>query len=175
MAPPHQSENSAPATVTTVDVTAARDLIAAAGGHRYLDVRTEEELSKLGHLVEVDRSINVPYMFIPSQGCRVKNAQFVEQVASLFTKEEHVVVGCQSGKRSEQACVDLQAAVCMGSRTSRTWEAATLPGSTMGSPSTTAPTNRRRQAKTPSMQAAAAQAQPSKLQSPIQSEINKMK
>ncbi|KAG2655320.1 hypothetical protein PVAP13_1KG003601 [Panicum virgatum] len=111
MAPPHQSENSAPATVTTVDVTAARDLIAAAGGHRYLDVRTEEELSKLGHLVEVDRSINVPYMFIPSQaGCRVKNAQFVEQVASLFTKEEHVVVGCQSGKRSEQACVDLQAA-----------------------------------------------------------------
>ena len=62
MAPPHQSENSAPATATTVD------LIAAAGGHRYLDVRTEEELSKLGHLVEVDRSINVPYMFIPSQG-----------------------------------------------------------------------------------------------------------
>jgi len=51
MAPPHQSENSAPATVTTVDVTAARDLIAAAGGCRYLDVRTEEELSKLGHLV----------------------------------------------------------------------------------------------------------------------------
>ncbi|XP_039778184.1 thiosulfate sulfurtransferase 16, chloroplastic-like isoform X1 [Panicum virgatum] len=116
MAPPHQSENSAPATVTTVDVTAARDLIAAAGGHRYLDVRTEEELSKLGHLVEVDRSINVPYMFIPSQGCRVKNAQFVEQVASLFTKEEHVVVGCQSGKRSEQACVDLQAAVWVQER-----------------------------------------------------------
>lgn len=69
MAPPHETENSsAPATVTTVDVTAARDLIAAAGGCRYLDVRTEEELSKLGHLVEVDRSINVPYMFIPSQG-----------------------------------------------------------------------------------------------------------
>jgi len=43
-------------------------------------------------------------------GGRVKNAQFVEQVASLFTKEELVVVGCQSGKRSEQACVDLQAA-----------------------------------------------------------------
>ncbi|KAG2647885.1 hypothetical protein PVAP13_1NG000400 [Panicum virgatum] len=111
MAPPHETENSsAPATVTTVDVTAARDLIAAAGGHRYLDVRTEEELSKLGHLVEVDRSINVPYMFITPEGGRVKNAQFVEQVASLFTKEEHVVVGCQSGKRSEQACVDLQAA-----------------------------------------------------------------
>jgi hypothetical protein len=72
MAPPHQTEScsgsSAPATVTTVDVTAARDLIAAGGGHRYLDVRTEEELSKLGHLVEVNRCINVPYMFITSQG-----------------------------------------------------------------------------------------------------------
>ena len=73
MAPPHQSENSAPATVTTVDVTAARDLIAAAGGHRYLDVRTEEELSKLGHLVEVDRSINVPYMFITPEGKHQSN------------------------------------------------------------------------------------------------------
>jgi len=73
MAPPHQSENSAPATVTTVDVTAARDLIAAAGGHRYLDVRTEEELSKLGHLVEVDKSINVPYMFITPEGKHQSN------------------------------------------------------------------------------------------------------
>jgi len=73
---------------------------------------------------------------MPGEECSV-----VEQVASLFTKEEHVVVvgrihlfiyifhscssknnnntqannvnlqGCQSGKRSEQACVDLQAAV----------------------------------------------------------------
>ena len=158
-------------------------------------------------------------------GCRVENAQFVEQVASLFTKEELVVVvgrihlficifhscssknnnntqannvnlqGCQSGKRSEQACVDLQAAVCMYVRTygqRETAECLPLPAGVqerqehgrrlpclappwMGSPSTTAPTNRRRQAKTPSMQAAAAQAQPSKLQSPIQSDINKMK
>ncbi|KAL6629671.1 hypothetical protein ACP70R_029436 [Stipagrostis hirtigluma subsp. patula] len=106
MAPPHDGCSSeSPATVvTTVDVTAARDLIASAG-HRYLDVRTEEELSK-GHL---ENSLNVPYMFITPQG-REKNPAFVEQVASLFTKEEHVVVGCQSGKRSELACIDLQAA-----------------------------------------------------------------
>ncbi|RCV04440.1 hypothetical protein SETIT_1G002000v2 [Setaria italica] len=97
-------------SVVTVDVTAARELMAPAGGHRYLDVRTEEELSRLGHLVELDRSLNVPYMFTTPQGGREKNAHFLEQVASLFTKDEHVLVGCQSGKRSELACLDLQAA-----------------------------------------------------------------
>ncbi|CAN6242671.1 unnamed protein product [Urochloa humidicola] len=129
MAPPNQTDccgGSSESVATTVDVAAARELISPAGGHRYLDVRTEEELSKLGHLVEVDSSTNVPYMFITPQGnhhpssiifhflflsgSRVKNPQFVEQVASLFTKDEQVVVGCQSGKRSELACTDLQAA-----------------------------------------------------------------
>ncbi|CAN6227145.1 unnamed protein product [Urochloa humidicola] len=114
MAPPNQTDccgGSSESVVTTVEVAAARELISPAGGHRYLDVRTEEELSRLGHLVEVDSSLNVPYMFItPQAGSRVKNPQFVEQVASLFTKDEQVVVGCQSGKRSELACIDLQAA-----------------------------------------------------------------
>ncbi|XP_062224665.1 uncharacterized protein LOC133923279 [Phragmites australis] len=106
--PPHESDGSSPAAeipaVVTADVTAARDLVTSAG-HRYLDVRTEEELSK-GHL---ENTLNVPYMFITPQG-RMKNPAFVERVASLFTKQEHVVVGCQSGKRSELACIDLQAA-----------------------------------------------------------------
>jgi hypothetical protein len=133
--------------VTTVDVTAARELMAAGGGgHRFLDVRTEEELARLGHLVEPDRSLNVPYMLAAPQGGgggRVKNAHFLEQVASLLTKDDHILVvralllacllaffflllskqvvicctlrtalqGCQSGKRSELACLDLQAAV----------------------------------------------------------------
>ncbi|CAN6271089.1 unnamed protein product [Urochloa humidicola] len=96
MAPPNQTDccgGSSESVATTVDVAAARELISPAGGHRYLDVRTEEELSKLGHLVEVDSSTNVPYMFItPQAGSRVKNPQFVEQVASLFTKDEQVVV-----------------------------------------------------------------------------------
>jgi hypothetical protein len=75
--------------------------------------RTEEELSK-GHL---ENSLNVPYMFITQQGkhlaapsidsvtkltttygCRLagreNNPLFLEQVASLFNKEEHVVVVC---------------------------------------------------------------------------------
>jgi hypothetical protein len=80
--------------VTTVDVTAARELMAAGGGgHRFLDVRTEEELARLGHLVEPDRSLNVPYMFAaPQGGGRVKNAHFLEQVASLLTKDDHILV-----------------------------------------------------------------------------------
>uniref|UniRef100_A0A0A8ZF57 Rhodanese domain-containing protein n=1 Tax=Arundo donax TaxID=35708 RepID=A0A0A8ZF57_ARUDO len=90
MAPPHESSSASPAVsaaaVATVDVTAARDLVAS-GGHRYLDVRTEEELGK-GHL---QNSLNVPYMFIAPQG-REKNPLFVEQVASLFNKEDLVVV-----------------------------------------------------------------------------------
>ncbi|CAD6341994.1 unnamed protein product [Miscanthus lutarioriparius] len=110
--PPHEPDNCGSEAAPAVDVTAARDLIiSSAGGHRYLDVRTEEELAKLGHLVEPQSSLNVPYMFITPEGSRVKNVQFVEQVASLLTsKEEPVLVGCQSGKRSELACIDLQAA-----------------------------------------------------------------
>ncbi|GJM89947.1 hypothetical protein PR202_ga06178 [Eleusine coracana subsp. coracana] len=82
-----------PATVVTVNVTAAKELVASAG-LRYLDVRTEEEWSK-GHL---DDSLNVPYMFITSQGN--KHLSFGDQAT-----------GCQSGKRSELACVDLLAAL----------------------------------------------------------------
>ncbi|KAJ1277428.1 hypothetical protein BS78_04G002900 [Paspalum vaginatum] len=120
MSPPHQTEScglssSEPVpvpAVVTVDVTAARELLIS-GQNRYLEVRTEEELAKLGYVVEMDRSLNVPYMFITPQGTRVKNAEFVEQVASRLmssSKQEHVIVGCQSGKRSELACIDLQAA-----------------------------------------------------------------
>ncbi|XP_040377318.1 protein HIGH ARSENIC CONTENT 1, mitochondrial-like [Oryza brachyantha] len=106
MAPPYEtsstgSESPVPEAVVTVDVTAASELIISAG-HRYVDVRTEEEMSK-GHL---HNSLNVPFMFFTPQG-REKNPLFVEQFSSLVSKEEHVVVGCQSGKRSEQACVDL--------------------------------------------------------------------
>ncbi|KAL5196453.1 hypothetical protein ABZP36_008367 [Zizania latifolia] len=106
MAPPYETSaaSESPATVVTVDVTAARDLITSAG-HRYVDVRTEEEMGK-GHL---HNSLNVPFMFITPQG-REKNPLFVEHYSSLLSKEERVVVGCQSGKRSELACVDLMAA-----------------------------------------------------------------
>jgi len=128
-------------------------------------------------------------------GASLVYLSLIHAMQTSINKKNVNLQGCQSGKRSEQACVDLQAAVCMYVRTygqRETAECLPLPAGVqerqehgrrlpclappwMGSPSTTAPTNRRRQAKTPSMQAAAAQAQPSKLQSPIQSDINKMK
>ncbi|KAF7107274.1 hypothetical protein CFC21_107922 [Triticum aestivum] len=89
--------------VTTVDVqTAARE---QQDGMMYLDVRTEEEMGK-GH---IGGSLNVPYFFVTPQGTREKNPRFVEQVASLFSTDQHIL-GCQSGKRSELACIDLLAA-----------------------------------------------------------------
>ncbi|CAM0907195.1 unnamed protein product [Alopecurus aequalis] len=118
MAPPPQEIRSesvpvpAPAVVVTVDVlTAANELKQQRQTDekqvwKYLDVRTEEEMAK-GHL---HNSLNVPYMFVTPQGTREKNPLFVEQVASLFTTDQHILVGCQSGKRSELACVDLLAA-----------------------------------------------------------------
>ncbi|XP_021318362.1 thiosulfate sulfurtransferase 18-like isoform X2 [Sorghum bicolor] len=97
-------EKPSVAPVVAVGVAAASDLIRS-GGHRYLDVRTEEEFRN-GH---VEDSLNVPYLFFTSQG-REKNPRFVAQVAADFDKEDNIVVGCKSGVRSELACADLMAA-----------------------------------------------------------------
>ncbi|XP_008788413.1 protein HIGH ARSENIC CONTENT 1, mitochondrial-like isoform X1 [Phoenix dactylifera] len=86
--------------VATVDVHAAKRLMCS--GHRYLDVRTVEEFNK-GHL---ENAINVPYLFFTPQG-REKNSKFVEQVSLVCNKDDHIVVGCQSGMRSLPATVDL--------------------------------------------------------------------
>ncbi|KAF8410424.1 hypothetical protein HHK36_002953 [Tetracentron sinense] len=88
--------------VVTVDVLAAKDLIRS--GHRYLDVRTTEEFKK-GH-VDVENALNIPYMFNTPEG-RVKNPQFLELVLSACSKDDHLVVGCQSGVRSLHATADL--------------------------------------------------------------------
>ncbi|PAN12307.1 hypothetical protein PAHAL_2G258000 [Panicum hallii] len=98
------SEKPATAAVAAVGVAAAGDLLRS-GGHRYLDVRTEEEFRD-GHVKD---SLNVPYVFFTSQG-REKNPQFIEQVAAHFDKQDNIVVGCKSGVRSELACFDLMAA-----------------------------------------------------------------
>ncbi|KAF8688354.1 hypothetical protein HU200_042316 [Digitaria exilis] len=90
--------------VAAVDVAAASDLVRS-GGHRYLDVRTEEEFRN-GHVKD---SLNVPYVFFTSQG-REKNLKFIKQVAAHFDKQDSIVVGCKSGVRSELACSDLMAA-----------------------------------------------------------------
>uniref|UniRef100_A0A0E0CDR2 Rhodanese domain-containing protein n=1 Tax=Oryza meridionalis TaxID=40149 RepID=A0A0E0CDR2_9ORYZ len=114
MAPPYEtsaagSESPVPVPVVTVDVAAASDLITSAG-HRYVDVRTEEEMNK-GHL---HNSLNVPFMFVTPQGKEGKESSVCGAV--LVAGEQRGACGCgvpkreegcQSGKRSELACVDL--------------------------------------------------------------------
>ncbi|CAI9110950.1 OLC1v1011060C1 [Oldenlandia corymbosa var. corymbosa] len=90
-----------PVQVVTVDVQATKDLLHS-GPYRYLDVRTEEEF-KNGH---VENALNIPYMFNTPEG-RVKNPKFLELVLSVCRKEDHIVVGCQSGVRSVYATTDL--------------------------------------------------------------------
>ncbi|GJX52494.1 thiosulfate sulfurtransferase 18-like protein, partial [Tanacetum coccineum] len=63
-----------------------------------------EEFKK-GH-VDVKDVINIPNMFNTPEG-RVKNPNFLEQVLPLFTKDDHLIVGCQSGVRSVYATTDL--------------------------------------------------------------------
>ncbi|XP_012573750.1 thiosulfate sulfurtransferase 18-like [Cicer arietinum] len=97
------NESSKP-EVVTVDVVTAKSLIQTT--HVYLDVRTVEEFQK-GH-VDAEKNINIPYMFNTPDG-RVKNPDFLKEVSSLCKKEDHLIVGCQSGVRSLYATADLLA------------------------------------------------------------------
>ncbi|KAK7360213.1 hypothetical protein VNO77_02195 [Canavalia gladiata] len=90
--------------VLTVDVLTAKRLIQIT--HVYLDVRTVEEFQR-GH-VDAERVINIPYMFNTPEG-RVKNPDFLKEVSSACKKEDHLIVGCQSGVRSLYATADLLA------------------------------------------------------------------
>ncbi|KAL3844995.1 hypothetical protein ACJIZ3_002398 [Penstemon smallii] len=93
-------KKSSGAEVITIDVHEAKNLLSQ--GYRYLDVRTEEEF-KNGH---VENALNIAYMFNTPEG-RVKNPKFMDQVLSVFGKEDHLIVGCQSGVRSVYATTDL--------------------------------------------------------------------
>ncbi|KAG8377277.1 hypothetical protein BUALT_Bualt08G0012600 [Buddleja alternifolia] len=93
-------KKSSGAQVMTVDVHEAKHLLNQA--HRYLDVRTEEEF-KNGHL---ENALNIPYMFTTQQG-RVKNPKFIDQVLAVCRKDDHLILGCQSGVRSVYATTDL--------------------------------------------------------------------
>ncbi|XP_048501824.2 thiosulfate sulfurtransferase 16, chloroplastic-like [Beta vulgaris subsp. vulgaris] len=88
---------------TSVPVRVAHELLLA--GHRYLDVRTVEEFTA-GH---VPGAVNIPYMLRIGSGM-TKNPDFLEQVSSLFGKDDEILVGCQSGKRSLMAANDLHSA-----------------------------------------------------------------
>ncbi|CAH2043036.1 unnamed protein product [Thlaspi arvense] len=108
--------SSKPEEVVTVDVSQAKTLLQS--GHRYLDVRTEEEFRR-GHCL-ASEILNVPYMLNTPQG-RVKNQDFLDQVSSLLNPTDDVLVfeidlesddtqGCQSGARSLNATAELLAA-----------------------------------------------------------------
>ncbi|XP_019177463.1 PREDICTED: thiosulfate sulfurtransferase 16, chloroplastic-like isoform X2 [Ipomoea nil] len=93
--------------IDNVDVHVAQELLAK--GHRYLDVRTEEEFKK-GH---VENALNIPYMIINKSLGREKNPKFMNQVLSAIGKEEKLVVGCKSGVRSMYAIEDLLSELSM--------------------------------------------------------------
>ncbi|KAK9062054.1 hypothetical protein SSX86_019238 [Deinandra increscens subsp. villosa] len=97
------TKSSPESQIITIDVLKANDLLCNSN-YRYLDVRTEEEFKK-GH-VDFDDVLNVPNMFNTPAG-RVKNPNFLEQVLLVCTKDDHLIVGCQSGVRSVDATVNL--------------------------------------------------------------------
>ncbi|KAM0945385.1 putative thiosulfate sulfurtransferase [Dioscorea sansibarensis] len=88
------------AVPSSVPVRVAHELLQA--GHRYLDVRTVDEFNA-GHAV---RAVNIPYMFKVGSGM-ARNPKFVEEVLMVFGKDDEIIVGCQSGKRSLMAAADL--------------------------------------------------------------------
>ncbi|KAJ1260802.1 hypothetical protein BS78_10G260100 [Paspalum vaginatum] len=90
----------AEAVPRSVPVRVAYELQQA--GHRYLDVRTEGEFSA-GH---PDGAVNIPYMHRTGSGM-TKNTHFLEQVSRMFGKDDEIIVGCQSGKRSLMAATEL--------------------------------------------------------------------
>ncbi|XP_010649019.1 rhodanese-like domain-containing protein 17 isoform X4 [Vitis vinifera] len=84
--------------VVTIDVHAAKELTNS--GYRYLDVRTVEEFKK-GH-ADVENILNIPYLFTTPEAKmiwmwvwvseRLKIPEFLEQVQSACSKEDHLVV-----------------------------------------------------------------------------------
>src|SRR5512143_438199 len=71
-----------------------------AEGHRYIDVRTEGEFAN-GHPAT---AVNVPIVLPdPTTRQMVMNPDFVRVVEAHFPKDAAIVVGCQSGGRSQRA------------------------------------------------------------------------
>ncbi|XP_010905228.1 thiosulfate sulfurtransferase 16, chloroplastic isoform X2 [Elaeis guineensis] len=87
----------------SVPVNVAHELLQA--GHRYLDVRTPEEF-QAGRPVG---ATNIPYMFKSGLGM-TKNPNFLKDVSSVFEKDDALIVGCLSGKRSLMAATELSSA-----------------------------------------------------------------
>ncbi|XP_002969639.2 thiosulfate sulfurtransferase 16, chloroplastic [Selaginella moellendorffii] len=94
--------SSTESAVSSVPVQVAHDLLKA--GHHYLDVRTPEEFAA-GH---VEGAVNIPFMYKFGTGM-ITNLDFVPEVSARFNKDDEIVVGCQSGRRSMAAATELLA------------------------------------------------------------------
>ncbi|CAM0913461.1 unnamed protein product [Alopecurus aequalis] len=86
--------------IPMVDADEAHTLVSS--GYGYLDVRMSEDFDK-GHAAGAR---NIPYYVYVAQG-REKNPHFEEEVAALYGKEDHLIVGCFTGTRSRLASSDL--------------------------------------------------------------------
>jgi rhodanese-related sulfurtransferase len=102
-----KKSTAAAQAVESVDADAACALLAT-GQYSYIDVRMWEDFD-VGH---VTRARNVPYyLSVAPRGRPERNPHFVEQVAVLYGKEDHILVGCRQGVRSRLAAADLVDAV----------------------------------------------------------------
>jgi rhodanese-related sulfurtransferase len=73
-----------------------------ASGYDYLDVRTPEEFAA-GHPAG---AYNVPWQVRAAQG-RVPNPHFLASVRAAFAAGHKLVIGCQTGSRSQKAAAAL--------------------------------------------------------------------
>jgi rhodanese-related sulfurtransferase len=99
----------------------------------YLDVRTEAEFAS-GHPAG---AYNVPVMFFDADRRPVANVDFARVVEAALPRETSVLVGCQSGVRSQHAAeilcslgfrdVSNVAGGFGGSRAARGWRDSGLP------------------------------------------------
>ncbi len=85
-------------TIRQITPDEAHKLLAE--GHRYIDVRTEEEFAS-GHPAT---AVNIPIV-VPAPTTRqmVMNPDFVEVVEAHFSRDAAIVLGCQAGGRSQRA------------------------------------------------------------------------
>jgi rhodanese-related sulfurtransferase len=69
-------------------------------GYRYIDVRTEQEFAN-GHPAG---AVNIPVAAPdPATHQMVMNPNFLTVVTAHFPKDAQIIVGCQSGMRSQRA------------------------------------------------------------------------
>ena len=92
-----RNRRTAARAMKEVPASEAKKLVSS--GHTYLDVRTPEEF-EAGH---AEGAKNIPVMFKKAGGM-TPNEDFMSKVQQEFPeKEQSMVVGCQSGKRSAMA------------------------------------------------------------------------